>query len=131
MERCVFESEQVMRNDVCKGAKTRRCAVKESNCFNIHFYIDGPGARERRPDIAEQIQAKHHCPFQNILRYIRTAPDLHLSPGISFVIAFPAISLSIHRFNTRLRFYAAQLYPCFPPPKKASKPDSRLVLKTR
>ena len=59
-----------------------------------HSYIGGPGAKERRPDVAEQIQADILALSQICCVISVQPPHFSLSPRNSFAIAFPAISLS-------------------------------------
>ena len=82
-----------------------------------HFYTGGPSAKERRPDVAEQIQADILALSQICCVISVQPPHFRLSPRNSFAISLPYPSL--HRFNTRLPCYCL---PCHIPLYTASTP---------
>ena len=87
-----------------------------------HFYTGGPSAKERRPDVAEQIQADILALSQICCVISVQPPHFRLSPRNSFAISLPYPSL--HRFNTRLPCYCL---PCHIPLYTASTPGFHAI----
>ena len=87
----MFESVESM--GIWRDGKTRKWTCKESTHL-VHFCIGGPSAKERRPDVVEQIQAGTLALSQMFCMISVHLPHPHLSPRITVAFAFPAISLS-------------------------------------